>query len=82
MNCWKSSLVSKLKSFKIFIKKHVILFVLVAGIEFQHLPYLNESDIADAIKKVGKRAEFREKLFAWRKKKVSNSRFCIQSVVV
>ncbi|XP_017492749.1 PREDICTED: uncharacterized protein LOC108380863 isoform X2 [Rhagoletis zephyria] len=39
-----------------------------AGIEFRHLPYLSEGDIADAVRKVGIRAEFREKLFDWRNK--------------
>lgn len=46
-------------------------FVLEAGIEYRHLEYLNEQDIADAIKKVGPRAEFREKLFKWRRKTAS-----------
>lgn len=47
------------------------MFITEAGIEFDHLQYLNERDIADAIKKIGPRAEFREKLFTWRNNSAS-----------
>lgn len=42
-------------------------------ITYRSLKYLNESDIKDAIKNIGLRAEFREKLFSWRKVKFPNN---------
>ncbi|XP_054087742.1 uncharacterized protein LOC128922142 [Zeugodacus cucurbitae] len=40
-----------------------------AGITFRSLKYLSKEDIAEAVKNIGLRAEFREKLFFWRKSK-------------
>ncbi|XP_036334991.1 uncharacterized protein LOC118745592 isoform X1 [Rhagoletis pomonella] len=40
-----------------------------AGITYIRLQYLNDADISDAIKSVGERAEFREKLWLWRQQK-------------
>ncbi|XP_067613866.1 uncharacterized protein [Eurosta solidaginis] len=40
-----------------------------AGITFRSLKYLSKEDIAEAVKNIGLRAEFREELFSWRKSK-------------
>ncbi|XP_054083052.1 uncharacterized protein LOC128920224 [Zeugodacus cucurbitae] len=40
-----------------------------AGLTFRSLKYLSKEDIAEAVKNIGLRTEFREKLFFWRKSK-------------
>ncbi|XP_067628571.1 uncharacterized protein [Eurosta solidaginis] len=37
------------------------------GVTYRCLKYVSKTDIKDAISNIGLRAEFREKLFAWRK---------------
>ncbi|TMW40237.1 hypothetical protein DOY81_014683, partial [Sarcophaga bullata] len=44
-------------------------FLKVCDITYRSLRYLSVEDINTAIRSVGHRAEFREKLFAWRRKR-------------
>jgi len=56
--------------YKVFLFKYYNL-IIACGITYRSLKYINSDDIRDAISNVGLRAEFREKLFFWRKSEVS-----------
>lgn len=47
-----------------------------SGITYRSLKYLSKDDIKDTISDIGLRAEFREKLFIWRKNEVKRN-YCI-----
>lgn len=49
---------------------NICVTILGCGITYKSLKYLSAEDIKDAIPNVGLRAEFRVKLFRWRKTEV------------
>lgn len=50
-------------------------FTIDADIMYRSLKYLKSEDLKEAIPSIGLRAEFREKLFTWRKKKVCEQKY-------